>query len=358
MKRFLIVRIAALGDVAVSSTVVTRIRAEHPGAHVTWLCGVGARELVALFGVDEIVTADEQRLLRGSPLRRAVEIARVWRVLAGRRFDIVVMLHADPRYRLLTVPVFANATRSLRHARGDAAANPMLHRFRGDEYARLLAEDAAVGPTVQRFPMADVRAALAAREIAGADARRDLPRVALVPGGARNVLREDVLRRWPVGSYRELALRLLRDGCEVVLVGDGNDTWVRPDFAGLPVRDEIGMRSLTATLSLLKECDVAVTHDTGPIHFARLVRTPLVALFGPTIPRHVVGEGEDITSLWGGAHLSCRPCYDGHRYAACSNNLCMQDIGVDAVHAAVMQRVGGSRLDSPSGTGPALRAVR
>ena len=98
-ERILIVRLAALGDVVMASTIVTRVRAERPGAHVTWLTSIGARPLVELFGVDEIVAVDDRRLLAGSIAVKLSSLARVWRTLAGRRFDIVVLAHADPRFR-------------------------------------------------------------------------------------------------------------------------------------------------------------------------------------------------------------------------------------------------------------------
>jgi heptosyltransferase-2 len=178
--------------------------------------------------------------------------------------------------------------------------------------------------------------------------------VALVPGGTRNVLREGVLRRWPVASYRALAERLVRDGVDVVLVGDGHDQWVTPEFAGVRVRNEIGRHSITGTLGVLRACRLVVSHDTGPLHLARLVRTPAVALFGPTSPRSMVGDAPDVTWLWGGAHLACRPCYDGREFARCENNLCMQSISVDEVHAAVQRRL-ASVVAEAEAVAPAVR---
>jgi heptosyltransferase-2 len=170
--------------------------------------------------------------------------------------------------------------------------------------------------------------------------------VAIVPGGTRNVLREEALRRWPVENYRELARRLLAAGHEVVLIGDSADVVMRPYFEDMKVTDCIGACSLPETLAVLRDADVVVSHDTGPLHFARLVRTPAVALFGPTEPRNMVGEDDDIDVLWGGASLPCRPCYDGRNYAACSNNLCMKDIGVDVVMQAVEARLAKAAMRS------------
>jgi heptosyltransferase-2 len=331
--RYLIVKLSALGDVAMASTLPGAIHARDADAHVTWLCGGAAADLVRLFGgVNEVLVADEVSLLAGSTVRRAAALLSAWRLLAGRRFDQILLGHGDWRYRALVLPVRAPRIRSLSHAPSRHML-PIPGRYHGDEYARLL-EDGSRGPIVGHWPLADVRPFL--------PPGRTLPHigVALVPGGARNVLRESALKRWPIESYRALAMRLRRAGHTVTLVGDAADAWVRPHFADLDVRDEIGLHGLSGTLSVLSAADLVISHDTGPLHLARLVRAPVLALFGPTNPSQFVTEDATTSVLWGGAALACRPCYDGREFAACSNNLCMKDISVAAVadRAAAMLR--------------------
>lgn len=66
--RYLIVKLAALGDVAMASTLVGAIRARDPGAHVTWLCGTRVAELGRLLdGVDEVL----EGRLSGRPIAEA-----------------------------------------------------------------------------------------------------------------------------------------------------------------------------------------------------------------------------------------------------------------------------------------------
>jgi heptosyltransferase-2 len=331
VERILIIKIAALGDIAVASALLSRVSRERAGARVTWLTGERGAELVRLFdGVDEIVAIDETRLLGGSPLDRVRALASAWRRLAYRRFDHVLLLHADRRYRALALGLRFRRLSSLKHG-----VNPLLERHRADEYARLLDGSDSRGPIVTRYPLQDIRHALPRSTRRGTASV-----VALVPGGARNVLRDDALRRWPAHSYAQLAARLAAAGHEVILLGDAHDVAVRSQFGGVPVTDRIGALSLTDTLTVLRDVDVLVSHDTGPLHFARLVRTPAVALFGPTNPYHVVGDDPDVTVLWGGASLACRPCYDGREYAKCASNLCLQSVTVDAVFAAVQGRIG------------------
>ncbi len=148
-------------------------------------------------------------------------------------------------------------------------------------------------------------------------------------------MREDALRRWPVASYKALAKQLLAAGCEVVLIGDESDAPFGKEFIGLAVRNEIGKHSLLGSVQLMRRADVVVSHDTGPLHLARLVRTPCVALFGPTNPNEFVGCDPGVTWIWGGEELTCRPCYDGRSFARCSDNVCLRSISVVRVFDAV-----------------------
>lgn len=304
-----------------TSVLLSRIRAERPGAEVTWLCGSAMEPLVELFeGVHRVVTVDEKRLFHGRGLGRLREVALVWRRLGQTNFDRILIAHADRRYRILA-PVFAS-DRVRMLDRGFSRMNPISGRYVGDEYCRLLDAPGNRGPIGVRYSVADVRPRLPS----GSN-HADAPTVVLVPGGARNVLRESALRRWPVARYRQLADGLAELNVRVLIVGDRNDEWVRPHFVGSDVIDRLGT-PLAETLALLRDASLVISHDTGPMHLSRLVRTPLLALFGPTMPAQFLPEDEDAEVLWGGASLPCRPCYDGREFAACTDNRCMQTISV------------------------------
>ena len=189
--------------------------------------------------------------------------------------------------------------------------NPIPGRFMGDEFARLMDGLDHRGPIVGHFPLGRLK------EIAGwpSDVPRRVRRIALVPGGARNVLRESALKRWPVDNYAGLARELLNDDCEIILLGNADDAWVRTEFAGVLATDLIGRTTIPEMLRVLADCDLVVSHDTGPMHLARIVGAPIIALFGPTMPAQFIVPDESTTVLWGGEHLACRPCYDGREFA-------------------------------------------
>ncbi len=322
---FLIVKLGAVGDVAMASALPGAIRRRHPDAHITWLCGSRVAELVRLFdGVNEVLVTDELRLMRGGTIERAAALLDVWRQLAGRRFDVTLLGHADRRYRALLLTARSSSVRSMELGPSSRML-PIPGRYHADEYVRLLDDAGARGPIIGHYPLADVRASLPQLRTAAPVG------VVLVPGGARNVLRESALRRWPLERYREVAEKVGQAGHEITLVGDASDVWVRSAFTDLGVRDELGTHGLAGTLALLAAAELVISHDTGPMHLARLVRAPLLALFGPTLPSQFIADDGSAEVIWGGASLACRPCYDGREFAQCSDNLCMQDISAAVV---------------------------
>ena len=177
--QYLIVRLAAIGDVVMMSTLVREIRRRDHQAHITWLCGRVAQPLVELFEVDEVIAVDEADLLQGKPVRRVRAVLDVWRRLRRRSFDQTLLGYADRRYRLLLAPVRTGRVRALEHATSPRML-PVPGRYFGDECVRLLDEEDSRGPIAGHFPLAEVRRSLAAPERPG-----DIG-VVLGPGGARN----------------------------------------------------------------------------------------------------------------------------------------------------------------------------
>jgi heptosyltransferase-2 len=120
-------------------------------------------------------------------------------------------------------------------------------------------------------------------------------------------------------------------------------------FAGVPVVDKLGVLSLSETVDALARVDLVISHDTGPMHLAQLVRAPLIALFGPTPPSQYVMPSDATTVIFGGEHLACRPCYDGKEFADCADNQCMSSISVEVVHATARTILRRAREATPVG---------
>lgn len=330
----LIIKIGAIGDVVVATTMLPAIQRMHPGARITWVVGRRAAPVLHALDFDlEIFEVDDQAILTGSLWARGKELLRVAWHFRFRRFFLVLVPYLSRKYLALCFAV-RGRKRAFWQKRADIRG-----RYRGVNYIRLLSErdgnssDYSTGGEEEysgdtpRFP----------RLKAGRFLNGNVPGILLVPGGAKNLLADDYVRRWPLAHYAALTKMFLESGYTVGITGGQGDLWVREGFAGLAVTDYIGKLSLEELLYLLREVKLMVAHDTGPMHLVGLAGGKLVALFGPTLPAEVAPLHNTLT-LTAPGFIPCRPCYDGKTFASgCSSPLCMERLLPQAVFDAAEQ---------------------
>jgi ADP-heptose:LPS heptosyltransferase len=150
-------------------------------------------------------------------------------------------------------------------------------------------------------------------------------------------------RRWPIEKFRELIERMLDDyPYDIVLTGTTEEKGLIDALvgqlrepAGKRVRNAGGLLSLRDLLTLFKNCRLVITNDSGPLHLAVLMGTPIIALFGPTHPGHILPAGEkSIVPLY--HNYLCSPCIHVMDALPCDGTApCMQSIEVDEVYSAV-----------------------
>ncbi len=149
------------------------------------------------------------------------------------------------------------------------------------------------------------------------------------------------LRKWDGARFIELARRILAayPTASVVVTGAPSEG---PAAAKLCAAIESGRATSVAGKTTLRElltlysvADVLVTNDSGPAHFASLTPIHTVVLFGPETPRLFGTLSPSTTTIW--KELACSPCVSvfNHRLSPCRNNVCMQEITVADVYAAV-----------------------
>ena len=155
--------------------------------------------------------------------------------------------------------------------------------------------------------------------------------IALVPGAAH------ATKRWPEEHWRELVRRLAPTSDLVVLGGSGErEIGRRLEQVGEgSVASAAGHFSLLGSAALLRRADVAVAGDTGLLHMATAVRTPVVGLYGPGVPEFGFYPYRAAARVLE-QPLSCRPC-SAHGSPRCplGHHRCLHDTSPDDVAAAL-----------------------
>lgn len=153
--------------------------------------------------------------------------------------------------------------------------------------------------------------------------------VALAPGAAH------ATKCWPLEHWQTLVARNLENGAAVVIVGGPGDADLGAALAegnrGRIV-NAAGVFGLQGTGALLQRAQVLVSGDTGVMHMATAVGTPVVSLFGPTVEAFgffPYSRRASVLEL----PLPCRPCTaQGSSRCPLGHHRCMIDIHPTVVY--------------------------
>lgn len=172
------------------------------------------------------------------------------------------------------------------------------------------------------------------------------------PHGLRIILNPNAsdlmpLRKWPTDRFKKLAEQILDEYPDALVILTGAPREAAP---AEKIRDEIGSKRVISVagattmpqlITLFGLCDVLVTNDSGPAHFASMTKIKNIVLFGPETPKLYGPIDGNPMPIWAG--LACSPCINAlnHRLSPCNNNLCMQVISVDEVMQKVRQSING-----------------
>jgi len=316
-RRVLLLRLERIGDFLMTLGAIAAARRRAPSAEIDLVVGSWNEALARLApGVDRCETLDAPWLARGqagATLGALVGRARGWR---RHGYDLAINFEPDIR---------SNALMALSGA-------PRRVGFRSGGGGPLLTDACDYDPTSHSAANARRLVDLALPRVEASptleSTERDVPRLEL-PDEARR--RAEALlssarrplvgvhasggrpvKQWEPGRFGEVAARLARlHAATIVLTGtEGDRALVDAVKAGLPA--EVSVMDLTGRLdvvdlaAVLERLDLFVTGDTGPMHLAAAVGTPIVAIFGPSDHARwgpLTPSARILTTeLW------CRPC--------------------------------------------------
>ncbi|HXG48770.1 MAG TPA: lipopolysaccharide heptosyltransferase II [Methylomirabilota bacterium] len=363
-QRILVRGVNWLGDAVMTTPALQRLREAHPAAHITLLTPA---KLAELWTRDPAVDA----VLAFEPTESLWAVAGR---LRAQRCDVALVLPNSPRSALETflarIPVRigrAGAWRNIfltravvprsdavrMHKRGvaeirarlDALPRPARATFPAGahhlhDYLYLVA---ALGG--HRAPLPP-RLVVTAEEVAAVRQRWGAPATPGQPPllGLNAGAEYGPAKRWPESHFVAAAAALQREfGCHCWIFGGRGDmalagriaAGLRAAGGGAPesVRNLAGATTLRELLAALRACDVVLTNDTGPMHVAAAVGTPVVVPFGSTSPE-LTGPGlpGDARHALIAGDVPCAPCF---RRECPVDFRCMAAVSVERVVEAL-----------------------
>jgi lipopolysaccharide heptosyltransferase II len=327
----LAVRFSSIGDVLLTTPLFRAIRLRYPDSRITVLT---KQENAPLLSHNPHLS----RVIAIEPDRSTTSVASE---LRAARYSHLLDLHDSLRSRVLRVLVPGNWSSYPKHRIARAALIHAKKNWYRDwrpvaERYFMAARRLGVAPDGRppEFFLAAEAKAEVDQWLAASGIAQARPLIAVAPGAAH------ATKRWPLRHWHTLIGQLIRQGRDIVVVGGVGD---QPVAAALTANNPTGVISaagrfgLQGTGALLQRAVALVSGDTGVMHMATAVGTPVVALFGPTV-REFGFFPYTLAARVVELDLSCRPCSSkGGPRCPLGHHRCLGDIGPELVDSALSE---------------------
>jgi heptosyltransferase-2 len=330
--RVLVFHTAFIGDIVLTLPLVQWLRARMPRTHISFVAIPRAAEVLANHpAVDNVIVYDKKG--RDAGLKGICTLAGK---LRGEKFDAALVPHRSVRSaaicRLAGIPRRIGFSTS---AGRFLFTDVVEYRKEAHEIARnlSLARPLGIGEPAGELPTlhpsrTDVEAVQELLSSAqklkhGFDSAR---LIGVAPGSVWNT------KRWPKENFVLLIRLLLQDGWCLALIGGNEDKQLCEQIhSAVEPRNRIinaaGKLTVLQSAELIHRCKVLVSNDSAPMHLAVGVRTPVVAIFGATVPAFgfaPCGKHDRVVETSG---LACRPCsIHGGDVCPIKTFVCMKNI--------------------------------
>ena len=286
-----ILRLSAIGDTCHIVPVLRTMQQVWPATRFTWIIAKTEARLMRLIEGVEFIIVDKRAGLGA--------VAAVRRELAGRSFD--ALLHMQLALRASLVALQVRATIKLGFDRARARDLQWLFtnariaaRSREHVLDSFFGFPAALG-IKERLLRWDIPLPPAAQEYAHTLLPDAQPTLLISPCSTH------VRRNWRPERYAAVAEHAVRrHGMRVILSGGPSvleqatgESIVRA--ARVPIVNRIGRDTLPGLLAVLARATVLLSPDSGPVHMATMVGTPVVGLYAATNPAR---SGPYLSQQW------------------------------------------------------------
>jgi lipopolysaccharide heptosyltransferase I len=346
-QRILIIRLSAIGDVVRTLPALRALRSTFPSAYIAWVVEENAYNLlqdhpdldrVFLFKrkkwTEEIVSVHNS-------LKPLKEVRAFFKAIREDHFDMVLDFHGILKSGVIGflsgVPVRVGFGRNyckegnhLFNNRHIDVETTSLNRIeRNLRFIRFLGIDSDNHDPI--VPITDEDRNVIDRFFQEKGLVSHTPLISIHPGTSRKTL----YKRWDPLSYARVADKLIEHYKAKIIWtwGPGELESVTSAVAHMKCDSTVACSvSLRQLAELFRRCDLFLGSDSGPMHIASFVKTPVVVIYGPTDHR-VNAPYEKNPHRVLRKDVSCNPC----RKRDCSSVACMSAISPEEVIEAVTQ---------------------
>ncbi|GJQ21870.1 MAG: ADP-heptose--LPS heptosyltransferase II [Bacteroidia bacterium] len=345
IKRILVIQTAFIGDVILTLPLIQVLKDFFADAAIDMVVVPRSAEVCRTHAsLNRVVPYDKRGRDRGFGgfIRMVANLRR-------QKYDLALVPHRSLRSALLAL--FAGIPLRIGFAKGVGRIffnkrilyDDSLHEI---ERNLSLLRGIGIDPPAKELPrvvpgneaVAEVEGLMTARGWGPNEAM-----VAVAPGTVWNT------KRWLKERFAELAGMFAGEGFRVVLVGGPEDQDLCEEIRRASGSDSVvsaaGKLSVLGSAELIRRSDLVISNDSAPLHLSVGVGTPVVGIFGATVPEFgfaPYGPHDGVVEVRG---LSCRPCsIHGGTECPIGTFDCMKRISAERVYAKAVTVLEKARL--------------
>jgi len=327
--KILVIRFSSLGDIVLLTPLFQKIKQRYPSSHLSFLTG---KKYAALFTEDPNI----DRIIPYTVLsENTVQFLRLLRTIRNERYDLIIDCHSIPRSILLYL--FGRSKERRRINKFSFARRMMVKTHRVKKLPHIVTRYLA---TIDDEQEHDYKPKLYLKQDEIEKYKKLFNRnigtrkiIGFVIGASRKT------KMWQEEKLKNLSLDLVRkDNVFIVFLGGKSEVELVnriKEGLGDKCLDLSGKTDLRELSAALTACDVLFTTDSGPMHVAIAVGTPVVTIFGPTVPEFGFSPYDE-KSIIISKTLSCKPCsLHGTDRCPLGHHNCMKLIEVEEVREGI-----------------------
>lgn len=307
-ERILLVQMADIGDLILSTPAIAALREARPDSHITLLTSKQSASIIEEGLVDEILQFDKKGFNGTLALLNVRNLRRIWQLREGNYETILFFHHFTLLLGTIKFWLMAKASKAsrilgLQNGNGwfltDSVIDTGFGAKHEAEYWLDLVSLLGADKTPRRARINFDSGVLPITVKRGT-------RVVIHAGGGGYSL----ARRWDTGHLAEIADALYREfDAEIVLVGTASDSAreVAEQMRHQPI-NLMGKTTLTQLADILRSADLYIGTDSGVTHLAAAVRAPVLAIFGPSNHQAWQPWSPNGTSVILRSAPECSPC--------------------------------------------------
>jgi heptosyltransferase-2 len=337
--KILILQTAFIGDVILTIPLIKVVSEQFPQAEIHFITIPASKELVeTLPWIHKLWIFDKRG--ENSGIRQLLKYSQR---LKSEKFDIALIPHRSLRSAILVC--FAGIRQRIGFHRSTGKwlfTDRVFYTENRHEIERNLSLLDPIGKFPVEIPLPEIMSTKLDLEsisnwLENNNVLKDKPFICFAPGSIWPT------KRWPEEYWRVLAKNLNEMGIPIILIGSEQDKYLANEIINSSknhIYSAMGIFSIRQSAELIRQSSLLISNDSAPTHLGVAVRTPVLTIFGSTVPAfgfYPYGKQNKTIEI---PDLDCRPCTDHGRYKCPLGHFkCMQDISPKQVFQVAVDMI-------------------